>query len=39
MYDDKQDEYLKCSMKGNNYNFYAEFVIIENGEIDRKQFC
>ena len=28
MYDDKQDEYLGCSMKYNNYNFYVEFVII-----------
>lgn len=32
-YDDKQDEYLECSMKDNIDNFYAEFVIIENGEI------
>ena len=33
MYDVKQDEYLECSMKVNIDNFYAEFVIIENGEI------
>lgn len=32
-YDDKQDEYLECSMKDNIDNFYAEFVVIENGEI------
>lgn len=32
-YDDKQDEYLECSMKDNIDNFYAEFVIIENGKI------
>ena len=32
-YDDKQDEYLECSMKDNIDHFYAEFVIIENGEI------
>ena len=32
-YDDKQDEYLECSMKDNIDNFYAEFIIIENGEI------
>lgn len=32
-YDDKQDKLLECSMKDNADNFYAEFVIIENGEI------
>lgn len=32
-YDDKRDEYVECSMKDNVDNFYAEFVVIENGEI------
>lgn len=32
-YDDKLGEYVECSMKDNTDNFYAEFVVIENGEI------
>lgn len=32
-YDDKRDEYVERSVKDNVDNFYAEFVVIENGEI------
>ena len=34
-YDEESDEYVSCAMSENTDDFYAEFVFIKDGKIDK----